>query len=55
LGVQDLLALIDRPEGAEPLPLYRADIDRDGVLGITDVLRLIELLAEPNAYRMSLP
>ena len=55
LGVEDLLELTDRPPDAEPLPLYRADIDRDGTRTVNDVLCLIELLAEPGAYRMKLP
>ena len=39
------------PEVADPLPAYRVDIDRDGAVGVTDVLRLIELLNHPDAYR----
>lgn len=42
------------PEVADPLPAYRVDIDRDGAVGVTDVLRLIELLNHPDAYRAAL-
>ncbi|MGB2987476.1 MAG: hypothetical protein WBE26_16555 [Phycisphaerae bacterium] len=50
-NVVAVLALIHQPEAETVLPLYRTDIDRDGVTGITDVLQIIDLLTEANACR----
>lgn len=51
VNADDLLALIYRPDSADPLPSYRCDIDRDGSSGVSDALRIIDVLNHPTAYR----
>ncbi len=41
---RDILALVKALNGEKTPPLYRTDIDRNGVLGPEDVLRVIELI-----------
>lgn len=55
ISVQDMLALVDRSEGAAARPLYQLDIDGDGESGVPDALRLIDLFAAPGAFRAALP
>ncbi|UCC30745.1 MAG: hypothetical protein JSU86_00410 [Phycisphaerales bacterium] len=55
ISVHDMLALVDRSEGAAARALYRFDIDRNGESGVPDALRLIDLFAAPAAFRAALP
>lgn len=55
VNADDLLALIYGPEKGSPLPSYQGDIDRDGSSGISDALRLIDVMNQPTAYRAVLP
>jgi hypothetical protein len=55
ISVHDMQALVGRPEGAAARPLYQLDIDRNGLSGVSDALRLIDLFAAPGAYRATLP
>ncbi len=50
----DLAALLDPSMGGEAFPLYRTDVDGDGTAGLSDALRIIDLLTEPGAYRFRL-
>ncbi len=54
VNADDLLALIYRPNNADPLPSYQGDIDRNGSIGVSDALRLIDVLNHPTAYRAAL-
>lgn len=55
VSVDDMLALVGGLEDAAARQLYRLDIDRNGVSGVADVLRLIDLFAAPGVYRAVLP
>ena len=55
ISFQDMLVLLGRSGETSALPLYRIDIDRNGVSALPDALRLIDLFAEPGAYRAALP
>jgi len=51
----DLMVLIRGLNGAENLPLYRSDLDNNGVLDAHDVLRVIDLLTDKHPNRTRLP
>jgi hypothetical protein len=55
INVTDVVFLVraGRP-GSDALPSYQADIDRDGRTDTHDALRLIDLLNEPDVYRVRL-
>ena len=55
VSVDDMLALVGGLEDAAARQLYRLDIDRNGVSGVADTLRLIDLFAAPGVYRATLP
>lgn len=50
----DLRALLSPSEDADGLPLYRRDVNDDGSSSLKDLVRLIDLLTEPGAYRAKL-
>ena len=54
LDPSDIGALVDEPGTAGALPGYRADVDRDGKSGVGDALRVIDLLNDPDVYRIRL-
>lgn len=55
INVTDVVFLVraGRP-GSDALPAYQVDIDRDEQTDTHDVLRLIDLLNEPDVYRVRL-
>ena len=53
-NADDVLALIAGQEDGETLPLYRSDINRDGVFSLADALRILDLLTEPDVFRKTL-
>jgi len=51
----DLTALLSGASNSdEPLPLFRSDINGDGAFDLHDVMKLVELLNEPQVYRASI-
>lgn len=55
LDTDDLRALLADLSAGLTLPLFQCDIDGNGVEGIADALRIIDLLNAPTAYRDALP
>ena len=53
-NADDVLALIAGPEDGESLPLYRSDINRDGVFSLADAVRILDLLTGPDVIRKTL-
>ena len=53
-NADDVLALIAGQGDGETLPLYRSDINRDGVFSLADALRILDLLTEPDVFRKTL-
>jgi hypothetical protein len=53
-NADDVLALIAGQKGGETPPLYRSDINRDGVVSLADVLRVLDLLTQPDVFRRTL-
>jgi hypothetical protein len=51
----DLATLLTDLNRGGTLPLYQTDINRDGKLDVTDALRMIDLLADPDVFRSRLP
>lgn len=51
LGADDLAALIAAADGGSSLPSHRTDLDCNGSQSPSDIVGLIELLAQPGAYR----
>ncbi len=50
----DILALLQPTTDDATLPRFRSDIDYDGAVRIADALRIVDLLTEPDACRLTL-
>ncbi|MFQ5414599.1 MAG: hypothetical protein ACE5E6_09100, partial [Phycisphaerae bacterium] len=49
-AANDVLTLIDHLNGAQPLPVWSADIDRSDMVTASDILRVIDLLNGAGVY-----